>query len=240
MTNLTQSTGKILPMLAVAGGLLLAGCSDNDHSDSTPPPTPELDKMFTITVTNLTANQPMSPIALLAIDKDYYPWQTGEMASHALEKLAESGDSSGFVAQAGTIASLTTGEGILAPGASETLTVTLAQDATSVAVLTMLVNTNDAFSGLNHLDLDAMNIGDTQQKLAAVYDAGTEANSELKGTIPGPADGGEGFNADRDDVNRVHLHPGVISHDDGLMDSVLNASHRFDNPTLRITLKRTR
>jgi hypothetical protein len=71
------------------------------------------------------------------------------------------------------------------------------------------------------------------------YDAGTEANSEAKGTMPGPADGGEGFNASRDDVDFVHIHPGVISMYDGLADSVLGASHRFDNPVLAVTIMRT-
>ncbi|PHQ61813.1 MAG: hypothetical protein COC08_03300, partial [Maribacter sp.] len=33
---------------------------------------------------------------------------------------------------------------------------------------------------------------------------------------------GEGFNATRDDVDRVHAHPGVISADDGLANSVLS------------------
>ncbi|GIU36527.1 spondin domain-containing protein [Shewanella colwelliana] len=241
MNNLTRSAGKILPLLLVSTSLVLAGCSDNDHDASVPPtPTPAPDRVFSVTVTNLTANQPMSPIALLAVDKDYHPWQTGASASSALEQLAESGDSAGFQVEAGSISSITAGAGILAPGASETLTMTLADDSVaSMSLLTMLVNTNDAFSGLNNVNLDGINVGETQRIMTAVYDAGTEANSELKGTIPGPADGGEGFNAARDDVNRVHLHPGVISHDDGLTDSVLNASHRFDNPALRITLTRS-
>jgi hypothetical protein len=71
------------------------------------------------------------------------------------------------------------------------------------------------------------------------YDAGTEANTEAKGSMPGPADGGEGFNAARDDVNFVHIHPGVISQYDGLADSVLMPSHRFDNPVLAVTITRT-
>jgi hypothetical protein len=71
------------------------------------------------------------------------------------------------------------------------------------------------------------------------WDAGTEANSEASGTIPGPADGGEGYNATRDDlVNFVAIHRGVISADDGLNSSILDESHRFDNPVARVMIER--
>jgi len=70
------------------------------------------------------------------------------------------------------------------------------------------------------------------------YDAGTEANSETAATIPGPAAGGEGYNSTRDDRDTVGGHPGVISADDGLTGSALDASHRFDNPVARITITR--
>lgn len=233
-----------LPLTAVAltVGLMLSACSDNDHDTNMPePPAPPVERSFTLTVTNLTANQPMSPLALLATSNDYHAWQNGEPASLALEQLAEGGDQSGYSAEMDGIELVVSGAGILPPGASESLTLTQTEAATaSLSLLTMLVNTNDAFSGLNAIDISQMAMDETQSFYTPAYDAGTEANSELKGSIPGPADGGEGFNAARDDVDRVHLHPGVISQDDGLNDSVLKASHRFDNPVLKVTIQRTR
>ena len=71
-----------------------------------------------------------------------------------------------------------------------------------------------------------------------VLDAGTEANSEAAGTIPGPADGGEGYNAERDDADLVSFHPGVVSADDGLMMSALTSAHRFDNPAVKLSITR--
>ena len=71
------------------------------------------------------------------------------------------------------------------------------------------------------------------------YDAGTEANSEAAGTIPGPADSGEGFNEERDDVNYVAMHPGVVSQHDGLSSSVLSSQHKFDNPLTQVVITRT-
>jgi hypothetical protein len=57
--------------------------------------------------------------------------------------------------------------------------------------------------------------------------------------MPGPADGGEGFNAMRSDTGYVAMHPGVVSADDGLNSSVLSVEHRFDNPAVRIMVSRT-
>lgn len=233
-----------LPMKTSLLALALLGlgaCSDSDNLPPPEPPAPPAPVMqsFEVTVTNLTANQPMSPLALFGHDDDTKLWRIGESASAALEQLAEGGDSAGFDGMDGLDA-IVRGEGILAPGMSETLTLTLEEDKVdALSLLTMLVNTNDAFSGINAMDIEAMEAGTSKSLTLMAYDAGTEANSEAKGSIPGPADGGEGFNAARDDVDRVHVHPGVISQDDGLADSVLHASHKFDNPVLKVSITRT-
>lgn len=218
----------------------LGACSDSDNPPPEPPaPPPVVMKSFEVTVTNLTANQPMSPLALIGHDNGIKLWQIGESASVALEQLAESGSSSEFETMSGVDA-IVRGAGLLSPGMSETLTLTLEEDKVdALSLLTMLVNTNDAFSGINSTDIESLENGASKTFRLMAYDAGTEANSEAKGSIPGPADGGEGFNAARDDVDRVHVHPGVISQDDGLTDSVLQASHKFDNPVLKVMVKRT-
>ena len=114
------------------------------------------------------------------------------------------------------------------------------QDVTDakLSVATMLVNTNDAFSGLNALDLRTFAVGDSWTATARVYDAGTEVNSEAAGTMPGRVDGGEGFNASRTDTGFVAMHPGVVTGDDGLTNSVLTVQHKFDNPAVRIMVTR--
>ena len=107
-----------------------------------------------------------------------------------------------------------------------------------LSIATMLVNTNDGFTGKTGIDINQMAIGDTISMTTVALDAGTEGNSELAGTIPGSADGGEGFNAERNDVDYVALHPGIVGMDDGLQSSVLNGDHRFDNPVVRILITR--
>ncbi|MEW5251641.1 spondin domain-containing protein [Microbulbifer sp. 2201CG32-9] len=237
----------LLAPLAVAA--LLVGC-DNDNSSAgpvNPPPAPEPEPepvtvTFEVEVTNLTHNQPFSPLAIVAHDDSLRGWTLGQAAGDGLELLAEGGDNSGFVMEledAGSFASASA-EGPLGPGATETLSLSLTEEeALTLTIVTMLVNTNDAFTGVTGVDVSSLAVGDSLQRLAPVYDAGTEFNSELAGTIPGPADGGEGFNAERDDVNFVARHSGVVTQADGYAESVLNQSHRFDQPTMRLRITRT-
>jgi len=82
-------------------------------------------------------------------------------------------------------------------------------------------------------------VGESLMVATRAYDAGTEANSETSATVPGPAGGGTGFNVVRDDVDRVSLHSGVVSNQDGLPTSALSDLQRFDNPTARIVVTRT-
>ena len=104
----------------------------------------------------------------------------------------------------------------------------------------MLVNTNDAFSGLTGVDISTLTVNQEKSWRLNVYDSGTELNNEAVGTIPGPADGGVGFDAARNDIDLVGYHSGVVSKDDGLSSSVLTQAHRFDNPAVKLTITRTK
>jgi hypothetical protein len=221
----------------------LTACGDNDNDtvveEPTPAPAPvPADYTYNITVTNLTYAQPLSPLAV-ALHAEGTMWAIGTEASVALEKLAEGGDNTDFLAQAVVLAS-SSDEAPIGPGASSTISITTNdRTATHFTSTTMLVNTNDAFSGLTGVDISEMALNDSMSWHLNVYDAGTEGNSEVAGSIPGPADGGTGYDEARDDVNFVALHSGVVSQHDGLSDSVLTQSHRFDNPAITLTITRT-
>jgi len=154
--------------------------------------------------------------------------------------LAEGGDNSTFISDdAAMLMTSASGLAPVGPGGSDTLTVTA--DLASVMQITlasMLVNTNDAFTGTTGLDVSDLAVGESMNQTLPIYDAGTEANDELAGTIPGPVDGGEGFNAVRDDVDFVARHPGVVTQNDGYSSSVLDESHRFDSPIAKLVVKR--
>lgn len=228
---------------------LIAACSDSNNSGPdpvepppAPPPPPPSNAVFEVSAVNLTLGQPLSPLAVIAHDGSFRAFMVGEAASAGLEVLAEGGDNGAFLDEVEG-RSEASGAAPIGPGATNTIELELDSDDTAgalITVMTMLVNTNDAFTGLNAVDVSAMAVGDSFTRSTIVYDAGTEANSEAAGTIPGPADGGEGFNAARDDLaDQVTMHSGVVTSDDGLTSSVLNQMHRFDNPVARFTVTRT-
>ncbi len=202
---------------------------------------------YSISITNLTAGQALSPAAIILHKPNYKTFDVGMPASLALEKIAEGGDNSLLLEDAnnniGTFMT-TKGNGMILPGKSESITLDINIDEMdkanlSLSLLTMLVNTNDAFTGLNSLVIGNMGIGEMMALDIVAYDSGTELNTESASTVPGPAVKGEGFNPMRDDVpSVVSLHSGAITNDDGLPTSALKSIHRWDNPVARISITR--
>lgn len=219
--------------LALLAAATLAGCGGGGKSQFE----------YRVTVTNLTAGQPMSPL-MVAATTGGAVWQAGMPASVVLEKLAEGGDMTDLakaIAASGGVGGAA-GTAPIGPGASETHTVKFRRArGVTLTVASMLVNTNDGFAGITALPIGDLAVGESKTHAVMAWDAGTEANSEAAGTIPGPADGGEGFNAARSDTpDAVRIHAGVVSHDDGLASSVLGSQHRFDNPVMRLVVERLR
>lgn len=219
--------------------LSACGSSKNDRDDEVEVE-PEI-AMFEVTATNLTLAQPLSPLAAIIHSSDASLMTIGEAASSGLELLAESGDNSELLDSIEGAAEAS-GAGVIGPGASETVTLELDVEmlpSMVLSVVTMLVNTNDAITAIDGVDISELSVGDTMTLTTIAYDSGTEANTETAATIPGPAGGGEGFNAARDDVrDQVTAHTGVVTADDGLTNSDLNQQHRWDNPVARISIMR--
>jgi hypothetical protein len=183
----------------------------------------------------------------------FNPFIDGESASDGVELLAEGGDNSGLLAEAvaadehldsastsGPIPPLALGD---PNGPSVEISFPANElDNARLSIVSMLVHTNDAFTGTNAFNISNMEVGQTIRLNAPTWDAGTEANSEVAGLMPGPDFGGEGFNAARDDVfDRVHFHQGVLtsaSVESGLATADLTEEHRFDNPTARVIITR--
>ena len=224
---------------------LLSGCgSSSAPSPPTLPPAPMLS--FDVSVSNLTNDQPMSPVAILVHDGSYQTWAIGMPASEGLEDLAESGSPASLgseaVSSSTSVYGYTAGTGMIAPGNSETITVTFEEESVAVlSMASMLVNTNDAFVGAQNVDLSQLDVGDSSQLNLMVFDAGTEGNTETAASVPGPASGGEGqgFNAVRDDLGVVTRHSGVVTSSDGYSASVLTEAHRFESTAAQVTIRRT-
>ena len=196
---------------------------------------------YEVRIVNVMFNQPVAPTAVILHEADYYGWQIGSPASLGLETLAESGAPVDFMAEAeDALDTAAAGSGPYGPSAAVTASVSAVwRDDLSLTIAGMPVNTNDAFSGVTGWNIAGLETGDSVSRLLPIYDAGTEANTETAETVPGPAAGGEGFNAARDDLaDLVSRHSGVVTADDGLSTSALNESHRFDQGGLFVTVTR--
>jgi hypothetical protein len=239
---------KKLPLATLVSSiLLLTACGDDKIVEvikevevevPAPVPTP-VDFSYEITISNLTNSQPLSPVAVI-LHKQSHLFSVGGIASLELDQMAEGGDNSGLMNWGFGLASRS-GAAPIGPGSSETIMITI-QDVSdaNLSLASMLVNTNDGFSGLDAWSVGQLALGDSWTTNAFTYDAGTEANTEVAGTIPGPADGSEhaGFNTNRNDTGYISMHPGVVSRDDGLSTSILTQAHKFDNPSVRIKVTR--
>lgn len=243
--------------MALATSLLVAACGSRDEPAPLPPPGPPAPSTaaFELTLVNLSAGQPLSPLVAIAHTEAFSLFKAGDAASVALENIAEAGDTAPLKQllndTTAVLASVSGPAAPLAPGAGNVTTVSLAVPLASIAdtrlsFAIMLGNTNDGFTGLSGESLASIPVAGSRTVDLIAYDAGTERNSESADTVPGPATAGTGglrqaFSAQRDDmVTTVHVHPGVVSKDDDLPGSALTGIHRWDNPVARLTIRRTR
>lgn len=205
---------------------------------------------FSVRIINLTNGIYYTPFLVAAHPAGTSIFTVGQPASANLQAMAEGGDISGLVSDldglGATIAENPAG-GLLAP-ASET-NVDLNTDGTSNELLTivsMLLPTNDAFAGLNAVQI--ITEPGTYVFDVPAYDAGTEANDELLtgGGAPGaagmPADPGMltgtgGTGAAAADANpNVHIHRGSLGDLDvmGGTSDLDSSVHRWLNPVIRV------
>jgi hypothetical protein len=195
-----------------------------------------------ITVTNATKGIYFTPLIVAAHSGDLYMFRTGEAASSELESMAEGGDISGLstvIGNAGGVVVENPAGGILDPGMSTTFDL----DSGSMGYLSlsaMLLPTNDGFVGLDSWVIPSE--AGTYTASLYGYDAGTEANDELAGSMPNPpfitfGSGGTGVEASVTN-DKVHIHPGNIGDSDasGGISDLDNASHRWLNPVATITI----
>ena len=163
-------------------------------------------RSWNVTVTNLTpaGSQPLSPPLVVVHSTRADIWSLGEIASHGVAAIAEDADNSVLESALplleGVRSVRTVPGGPIPPGASRTFTVESGDHADRLSILTMLVNTNDAFTGLDALHLRGH--GATLQTRS--YDSGSEVNNERATHIPGPCCNNPFVRAPEGAVIRMH------------------------------------
>ena len=205
-----------------------------------------------ITVENLTRGIAFTPILIAAHDMESHLFVTGEMASTELQAMAEGGDISGLEMVATSVAAdvaTNPAGGLLMPAMSTTTMLSTEQMNTQLSLVAMLQPPNDGFVGL-----DSWTIPETPGTYSVylnAYDAGTEANDEVRGSgapgeagmpVPPPLESMIGMNgtgvAASITNDKVHIHPGNIgdAEIDGGNSDIQNTVHRWLNPVAKVTV----
>src|SRR3990172_2041384 len=194
---------------------------------------PEDGQRYQIPVTNLTRDQQFTPILVASHRAGVNIFTLGSPASGVLATLAEEGNTAPLAAQLSSMSAVkdvVSGNGLLNPGQTVTLTVRGDGAFNRISVASMLIPTNDGFFALNSEEVPQGNAGKTFYSPA--YDAGSERNDESCTSIPGPffaecggpGGGEEGY---------VHIHAGIH----GIGD--LDASRRdWRNPVAKIAVRK--
>ncbi len=215
--------------VGIAGGIV-AGTASGSSS-------PE--RYYDVTVENLTTGQPLSPPLIAEHNRHADVWSVGDIANHAVAAIAEDANNDPAISVLGKVRGvgvIQTGvdEGASAPapigpGASQTYRVK-AEPWQRLTLLTMLVNTNDGFTGL-----DSVRLGKKRTVIMArAYDAGSEANNQLASHIPGPVGGNPFVRAPEGEL--VRMHPGVQA---GVGD-LDPAAYGWTGPVAKITINPVR
>ena len=205
-----------------------------------------------ITIQNLTSGMSFTPILAVAHTPDASLFEVGETASAELQAMAEGGSLDGLASIGATInadALANPAGGLLLPGMSTTGDLMTADGNTVLSVVAMILPTNDGFIGLDNWTIPTE--AGTYTVYVNAYDAGTEANDEIRGggapgtpgmPVPPPladaiGENGSGVTTTSNNMT-VHIHPGNIGDADqaaGVSD-VQNTVHRWLNPVAKVTI----
>ncbi len=207
---------------------------------------------LSITITNLTQGLHFTPIVTAAHNNESRLFMQSEMASAELQAMAEGGDISGLVnmlTNADANINENPAAGLLAPAMSASFDLTNDAANTHLSLAAMILPSNDGFVGLNSWEIPSE--AGTYTVFLNAYDAGTEANDEIRGSgapgeagmpVPPPLDATIGMNGtgvtDMESNDKVHIHRGSLGDDDmsaGKSD-INNTVQRWLNPIAKLTI----
>ncbi len=230
---------KSLPTLTVASAILALA----HHANAA-----ELE----IHVQNLTQGIYFTPLLVTSHSNEVQLFNVAQPASTELQAMAEGGAIDGLMtlatgAGADTLAN--PAGGLLSPGQVALGTLNTSDGNTQLSLVGMMLPTNDGFVGLNSWTLPTE--PGTYHVYLNAYDAGTEANDEIRGggapgtpgmPVPPPLEpmlgnGGSGVTSTVANTT-VHIHPGNIGDDDAMAgkSDVSNTVHRWLNPVAKLTV----
>jgi hypothetical protein len=150
---------------------------------------------YEVTLENLTpatgagSSQPFSPPVLATHKSRMRIFKKHHYASDELRQIAEDAVNAPMVEKLSNskkVFDVVEGTEVIFPGGSVSYTISAKRGYHKLSLVSMLVNTNDAFTGISKARLPRH--GEKVYYLYA-YDAGTEKNTEMTDHIPGPCCG---------------------------------------------------
>ena len=213
-------------------------------------------KTYRVTIVNLTSGQAFTPPLIAAHRPSLDIYSVGSKASFGVKEIAENGnlmpllDSLGAKRGVKVKAAAEPLVPVGSPGQEDlgftntvTMKITAGRRVTKLTWVSMLICTNDGFTGVDSIRLPR-HVGGTTARFTRAYDAGTEKNTELfddivppcQGLIGGPGSGGSGMSDPSLAQHRViHRHRGIVG--DADLDT---ATYGWRNPVAAIVVQRIR
>jgi Spondin_N len=238
--------GKLLIAAAVAGiaSLSLAPLA--------------MGREYEVKIENLTSGQPLTPPVVATHRGSHAVFEVGRPASVGVSQIAENGNSAPLLAflqadplnQFDDFAESTSGP-LVPPGVpgdamfaqSVTLTLEGGRQANRLSFVSMLICTNDGFTGSDSMKLPGK-VGKSVTGETNGYDAGTEINTEDYADIVPPCQGLIGDSSGEPGTgssNPALAEGGVIRHHPGIEggSDLKPQIHGWEDPVARITVERT-
>jgi hypothetical protein len=223
------------------GGLAMAGAALLLALAATGPAVAQQSTMYRVTVANLTSGQPFTPPVVAAHSDALDAFEMGEAASAEVQQIAENGNLDPMLELLGgssAVVDYVAGDAPVMPGESASLTIE-ARPGTLLSVVSMLICTNDGFTGVDSLELPASGSVSVD---ANAYDAGTETNTEDFADLVPPCQALVGVMSDDEGTGMSNpdlAEGGVVSPHDGIQGGtdLTVADHGWSDPVARITVE---
>jgi len=205
---------------------------------------------YSVTVSNLTDGQPLTPPLIATHRPSTGLFTVGHAASFELKEIAENGNLGPMLAALAdnqhvseTVVAVAGDPPPLMPGQSVTVEISESLGAKWLSFASMLICTNDGFTGLDTVRLP-QTVGQTITLTADAYDAGTEMNTEDFADLVPPCPALTGVASDDPGTgmsNPALAEGGVIHHHagiQGIADLDPNI-HDWSNPVVMVEITRT-
>jgi hypothetical protein len=204
---------------------------------------------YEVTVYNLSTGQPFTPPLAAVHRRPVGLFAVGNAASAEVQQIAENGNLAPMLdALAGDkhVVDVVVTEGPtlppVLPGEMVTFTVSGETGARYLSIISMLICTNDGFTGIDSVRLP-QRVGDALAIDAVGYDAGTEVNTEDFADLVPPCAPLTGFTTDDTGTgasNPALAEYGVVAVHGGVagVDDLDPGIHGWDDPVAHITIER--